>query len=255
MHVQISCISRFKIETYLIDKHLTSNTTNSAADSELQPRTAVTSLLLPACGLRDNLSSSVWIASGASLVFLPDSRCWVLTISSRPHCAGPGQNQRPFSRKVASLTPTLPLRPQTFVSSSLSCLVFFFCCFFFSPFRLRGRAGEFTTRAVWLLNLQTWSGMNARWGEAKWRYYSSRRYHTYVYRLCCNSSQTYEWVCVWRRERERERERERDKSALCFTLVEGRDEMCLNRDGDIISWQAAPGRPRCLGQGHALIQS
>lgn len=132
MHVQISCISRFKIETYLIDQHLTSNTTNSAADSELQPRTAVTSLLLPACGLRDNLSSSVRIASGASLVFLPDSRCWVLTISSRPHCAGPGQNQRPFSRKVASLTPTLPLRPQTFVSSSLSCLVFFFFGFFFS---------------------------------------------------------------------------------------------------------------------------
>jgi len=51
---------------------------------------------------------------------------------------------------------------------------------------------------------------------------------------------------------------DRDKDSpvlLCFALVESRDEMCLNRDGDITSWQAAPVRPWCLDQGHALIQS
>ena len=138
--------------------------------------------------------------------FLPDSRCWVSTISSCSHCAGRGQSRRPFSRKVASLTPTLPLRPQTFVSSSLSCLVFLFLFLFFllSPEGQSWRV--YNQRAVRLLNSQTWSVLNARWGEARrgeatlllWSALSHVRVQTLLQPLA------NVWVCVTERERERE---------------------------------------------------
>lgn len=104
------------------------------------------------------------------------------------------------------------------------------------------------TSNAWLWFACLIMDMKQNWYTLVYQHYYSdhictrERSHISLLHQCAS----IQYICVWQRQR--------DPSALCVALVKGRDEMRLNRDGDITSWQAAPGRPWCLDHGHTLIQ-
>lgn len=145
----------------------------------------------------------------------------------------PWPNKQPFRYKVTFLTSTVPLHPREWF------------CVSWRPQLVINWA---KTSNAWLWLACLIMDMKQNWYTLMYQHYYSdhictgERSHISLLHQCAS----IQYICVLQRQR--------DPSALCFALVKGRDEMRLNRDGDITSWQAAPGRPWCLDHRHTLIQ-